>query len=101
MNNKFCTRTARKLRKLGYVPKVATFYSRFFYLSMLSVCGIVLISMRCWKGVKLIGDETPRFLRHTLAGLIASISRTTGAEIIIADPAAVDIVPPSSRIHRN
>ncbi|MEN6442169.1 MAG: hypothetical protein WC391_07660 [Methanoregula sp.] len=101
MDNEFCTRTARKLRKLGYVPKVATFFSRFFYLSMLSVSGIVLISMRYRNGVIFIGDEIPRLLRYTLAGPIASISRTTGAEIIIADPAAVYIVYSSSRIHRN
>ena len=88
MFNKFCTQTARKLRKFGYIPKVAAFYSRFFYLSMLSVSGIVVISMRHRKGMKLIGDETPRFLRRKLACLIAGL-------------AAVDIVPASSRIHRN
>jgi len=98
MTEEFCTRTARKIRKLGAAPKAAAFYSRFFYLSMLSVSGIMITCMRRRKAVKCIGEETPRSLRHTLAGLIASTSRKTGAGISIAGPAAVDIVPASSRI---
>ncbi|MFA6224857.1 MAG: hypothetical protein WC620_01420 [Methanoregula sp.] len=100
MTNEFCTRTARKIRKLGVAPQVAVFYSRFFYHSMLSVSGIMLTSMRRRRGVKCIGEEIPRSLLHTLAGLIASNHRTTGTGIIIAGLAAVDIVPASSRIHR-
>jgi len=100
MSNKFCTQTARKIRALGAAPKAATFYSRFLYLSMLSVSGIIITGQRR-KGVKVIGEETPRSLLHTLAGLIALPGRNTGAGIIIAGPEAEDIVPASSRIRSN
>jgi len=101
MSNKFCTQTARKIRKLGAAPKAAAFYSRFFYLSMLSVSGIIITGQRHRKGVKVIGEETPRSLLHTLAGLIALPITNTGAGYIIAGPEAEDIVPASSRIRRN
>lgn len=101
MSNEFCTQTARKIRKLGAAPKAATFYSRFLYLSMLSVCGIIITGRRRRKGVKVIGEETPRSLLHTLAGLIALPRRNTGTGYIIAGPAAEIIVPASSRIRRN
>ena len=100
MSNEFCTQTARKIRGLGVAPKAATFYSRFFYLSMLSVSGIIITGLHR-KGVKIIGDETPRSLQHTLAGLIALPNRNTGTGIIIAGPAAENIVPASFRIRRN
>ncbi len=77
MSNKFCTQTARKIRKLGAAPKAATFYSRFFYLSMLSVSGIIITGLHRRKGAKVIGDETPGSLLHTLAGLIALPGRNT------------------------
>ena len=38
MTRNFCTRTARRITKLGYAPKVAIRYARFFFFSMLSVC---------------------------------------------------------------
>lgn len=101
MSNKFCTQTARKIRALGAAPKAAAFYSRFFYLSMLSVSGIIITGMHRRKGVKIIGDETPPSLRHTLAGLIALIISTTGAGIICQGPAAEYLVPASSRIRSN
>ena len=101
MSNEFCKRTARKIRKLGYAPKAAAFYSRFFYLSMLSVSGIIITGMQRRRGVKIIGDETPNSLRHTLAGLIALIRSTTGAGIIGQGPAAEDLMPASSRIRSN
>lgn len=101
MSNEFCTQTARKIRKLGAAPKAASFYSRFLYLSMLSVSGIIITGQRRRKGVKVIGEETPRPLLHTLSGLIALPSRNTGAGYIIAEPAAEIIVPASSRIRRN
>ena len=97
MSNKFCTQTARKIRKLGAAPKAATFYSRFLYLSMLSVSGIIITGRRR-KGVKVIGEETPHPLLHTLAGLIALPSRNTGSGYLIAGPVAEIIVPASSRI---
>ena len=101
MTEVFCTRMMRKIRKLGATTKVATFYSRFFYISMLSVSGIMITCMRRQKGVKCIEEETPSSLRHTLAVLIASNRKTTGFKIIITGPSAVEIVPASSRIHRH
>jgi hypothetical protein len=100
MTKEFCTRTARKIRKIGYAPKAAVFYSRFFCISMLSVSGIMITGMRRRKGVTIIGDETPRSLWHPLAGLIA-LSKNTGAGISIAGPATVDKSARSSRIRRH
>lgn len=101
MKNEFCTRTAREMRKMGVAPKAAAFYSRFFYLAILSVSGIYLTGMRRRKGMKVIGEETSRSLRHTLAGLIAVPIGNTGAGIIPAGPAAAHIVPASFRLRRN
>ena len=42
MTEDFCTRTARRMRRHGYAKKVAHCYARFFYVSMLSVCGALL-----------------------------------------------------------
>ena len=101
MTEVFCTRIMRKIRKLGATKKVATFYSRFFCISMLSVSGIMITCMRRQKGVKCLGEETPSSLRHTLWVLIASTNMTTGFKIIITGLSAVEIVPASSRIHRH
>jgi hypothetical protein len=101
MTEVICKRIMRKIRKLGATKKVATFYSRFFYISMLSVSGIMLTCMRRRKGVKCIGEETPRSLLHTLRVIIASTIRTTDFRIVIKGPAAVKIVPASSRIHHH
>ncbi len=101
MSNEFCTQTARKIRKLGATPKAATFYSRFLYLSMLSVSGIIITGQRRRKGVKVIGEETPSSLLHTLAGIIALPTMKTGTGYIIAGPVAEIMVPASSRIRRN
>jgi hypothetical protein len=101
MNEEFCTRTERKMRSFGVGPKIARFYSRFFFFSMVSVSGIILHAMRRRKGVKVIGDETPQSLLHTLERLIALPGRNTGSRIIIAGPGAVDRVPAFLRIHRH
>jgi hypothetical protein len=101
VNNEFCTQTARKLRKLGYAPKVAALYSRFFFISILSVSGIIISGIRRRKGVKSIGEETPVYFSPTLAGLMALTGKNTGAGIIIAKPAVVKIVPASSRLRHN
>jgi hypothetical protein len=101
VNNEFCTQTARKLRKLGYAPKVATLYSRFFFISILSVSGIIIAGMRRRKCAKSIGEEAPGFLSDPLTGLIALLGKNTGAGIIIAKPAVVKIVPASSRLRHN
>lgn len=101
MSNRFCTQTARKIRKLGAAPKAAVFYSRFFYLSMLSVSGIILTCLSHRKGMKVLWDETPRSLLHMLAGLTALPTGITSTGYIIAGPAAEIMVPASFRIRRN
>jgi putative copper export protein len=40
MEGNFCKRTARRIRQLGYTAKRAIWYAGFFFLSMLSVCGL-------------------------------------------------------------
>lgn len=40
MEGNFCSRTARRIRQLGYTAKRAIWYAGFFFLSMLSVCGL-------------------------------------------------------------
>jgi hypothetical protein len=89
------------MRNLGIAAKIAEFYSRFFYIAMLSVSGIMINSMNHRKGVKVLGDETPRSLRHTLAALITPAGRNTGAGVIRAGPAAASIIPASFLIHSN
>ena len=44
MTEDFCTRTARKIRRLGRPETTARRYAGFFYVSMLSVCGALLFS---------------------------------------------------------
>jgi hypothetical protein len=102
MTVKFCTPTARNIRKPGAAPKVASLYSRFFHHSMWSVSEIMVTGMHSGTGAKLKGEDTAR-LHHmrTLTNLIGLNSRITSAGIILVGPAAVDIVPASSRIHRH
>ena len=38
MIGNFCTLIARRIRLLGYAPKSAIWFARFFFVSMLSVC---------------------------------------------------------------
>jgi hypothetical protein len=41
MMGNFCTRTARKIRLLGYTPKRAMWFAGFFFTSMVVVCGMM------------------------------------------------------------
>lgn len=41
MTEDFCARTARRIRRLGYAKKKAAFLSKFCYVSMMSVCGMM------------------------------------------------------------
>jgi hypothetical protein len=41
MTRNFCTKTSRKLRDLGYAPKPALRFARFFFIIMMSVCGLM------------------------------------------------------------
>ncbi len=89
------------MQKMGVAAKVAAYFSRFFYLSMLSVSGIMITGMNHRKGVKILGDETSRPLLHLLAVLIALPGRNTGTGHIIAGPVAEVIIPASFRIRSN
>lgn len=102
MTVKFRTLTARNIRKPGAAPKVASLYSRFFHLSMLSVSEIMVTGMHSGTGATLKGKDTPLlYLMRTLTNLIALNSRIPSAGIIPVGPTAVDVVPASSRIHRH
>ncbi len=41
MFQNFCTRVARKLRRLGYAKKAAARLARIFYVLMLVTCGLM------------------------------------------------------------
>lgn len=41
MREDYCTKTSRKLRDLGYAPKPALRFARFFFIIMMSVCGLM------------------------------------------------------------
>ena len=36
----FCTRVERKLRRLGVARKAAARFAKFFYVSMITMCGL-------------------------------------------------------------
>jgi hypothetical protein len=40
MFQNFCTRVARKLRRLGYARKTASRFAKCFYVSMITTCGL-------------------------------------------------------------
>jgi hypothetical protein len=96
MTEDFCKRTAGRTRKPGYDPKEAALLSRFCYVSMLSVGGVMLLAMRrkraemvkvpkgslclnmeampSFEGMGIAGEEEslrpamPDFLQKSLAG---------------------------------
>jgi hypothetical protein len=74
----FCTRTTRRIRKIGHAPKTAVRIARFCYVSMMSVC--------CCFGFCV-----------TQSGQILA---DTGSGIIAAGPRALLSVPAFSCIHR-
>ena len=41
MREDYCTETSRKLRDLGYAPKTARRFARFFLFIQVSVCGLM------------------------------------------------------------
>jgi hypothetical protein len=41
MREDYCTKTSRKLRNLGYAPKPARLFARFFLFIQVSVCGLM------------------------------------------------------------
>jgi hypothetical protein len=41
MRQDFCTQTSRKLRDIGYAPKPAFQFARFFFTIQVCVCGLM------------------------------------------------------------
>jgi len=78
MSENLCTRTERRLRRLGYAKKTAHHLAGYLYVSMMSVC--------CFFGLCVTQPE--------------QIFADTGSGIISAGPRAVLSVPAFSRIHR-
>ena len=65
MTEDFCKRTARRIRKFGHAPEVAVRISRFCYVSMISVCG-VMGAMLDPSLMSLAEEEAFRLLRLPL-----------------------------------
>ena len=62
MTGNFTRRTARGIRQLGYAPKRATRYARFFFVSLLSVCtaaGILDIPVEAVHGSNTGSGKSP------------------------------------------
>jgi hypothetical protein len=120
MSENFCKRTERRLEKVGLDKKKARRFAGFFYLSMMSVCGLmVLIPFPHGKrmageedtgllrpglsqegGRHGITDETPRSLRHVLAVILERMHSITGPGILCADARAVCVLSASSGLRR-
>ena len=41
MKPNFCTRTTRRIHRLGYTYKAAAFYAGFFCISMMLICAVM------------------------------------------------------------
>jgi hypothetical protein len=89
MSENFCKRTERRLEKLGLEKKKARRFAGFLYLSMMSVCSL-MVSLSEEGGSQGITDETPRSLRHVLAVVLERMHSITGPGIVCADARAAD-----------
>lgn len=100
MSENLCTRTERKLRRLGYAKKTAHLYAGFLYVSMMSVCGLMMAGMRRRRGQMDIVEKIPRSIRHALVVLSEQMHSINGSGIIVSGPRAVWIAPGYSRKRR-
>ena len=101
MAESLCGRTERRMRmKLGLEPEKAHLYSRFLYLCMMFVCGVVGAAP-CPDGQSEAGEETPRFLRLLSVILSGQIPAETGGGMIVAGSHAGTIVPASFGLRRH
>ena len=100
MTEDFCKRTARRIRKFGYAPKEAVRISRFCYVSMLSVCG-VMGSMLDPSLVSLVEEDdiSLRQLSFCVPSQGMNVLATGSGDFSLGAPAGI-ISPVSSRIHR-
>jgi len=92
MTEDFCTRTARKIRRLGRQKNTARRYAGFFYVSMISVCGLMMGDTPCPEGQGEEGRE------RSFALPPVQVVPGTGSGIFCADARAAGILSASSRI---
>jgi hypothetical protein len=99
MSLNFCTRTIKRLRRIGLPKKTARRFAGFFYVSMVSVCGLMGATPDP-RGRGGTMEETLRFLHWLL--LLPSVLLYSDASYGISAPGprAVWIAPGYSRIHR-
>lgn len=95
----FCTRTAGRLRRIGLPKKTARRFAGFFYVSMVSVCGLMGATPDL-EGRGRTMDEIRRFLRLMVTLLSASLSSVASSGISVPGPRAVWIAPGYSRKRR-
>jgi hypothetical protein len=100
MAEDFCKRTARRIRKFGYAPQESVRISRFCYVSMVSVCG-VMGSMLDHSLMSLAEEEdiSLRQLPCWVPSHGMNILATGSGDFSLGAPAGM-ISPVSSRIHR-
>ena len=98
MTEDFCKRTARRIRKFGYAPKESVRISRFCYVSMVSVCG-VMGAMLDPSLMSLADEEDINQLPCRVPSHGMNILATGSGDFSLGAPAGI-ISPVSSRIHR-
>ena len=93
MTEDFCKRIARRTRKFGYGPQASVRISRFCYVSMLSVCGVMgamldpslmslvdeedINQLPCWApshGMNILATGSGDFSLGAPAGMISPVS---------------------------
>jgi len=99
MNQNLCTRTERRLRRLGYERNAAHRFAGFFYVSMMSVCSLMVMGMRRRRHQTGIVEEIPRSIRRVLSVIVQHLYLIAGAGTSIADARAVPVLS-ADRIHR-
>jgi hypothetical protein len=100
MTEDFCKRTARRIRKFGYAPKASVRISRFCYVSMMSVCG-VMGSMLDPSLLSLADEEDISLPRLPFCVPLHGMNiLATGFGNFSSGAPAGMISPASSRIHR-
>ncbi|MCX6682383.1 MAG: hypothetical protein NTY71_05295 [Methanoregula sp.] len=93
MTEDFCTRTARKIRRLGRPEKTARRFAGFFYVSMLSVC-CLMGDAPCPEGQ---GEEGPE---RSFALPSVQVIPGTGSGIFCADARAASLLSADFRQRR-
>jgi hypothetical protein len=100
MTEDFCKRTARRIRKFGYTPKVSVRISRFCYVSMLSVCGVMgAIIDPSLMSLAEEDDISLRQLPFCAPSHGMNFVATGSGDFSLGAPTGM-ISPVSSRIHR-